>query len=191
MGRNHSMMFGRGTMVSQKLLIIFSYEILIKTGIFHNLVENNIATAENSALKSHKDIWWLTQMYIIIVLRIIKGTMDQDVLCQDRVNHKGGNKLVRLVLLVQNYTKDWNPKLWNELMRYISKEAPRFVQFWNDPDVYWTIDWHLCSVRPWTTFILFRSLDRFSIFYQSIERSYPPSYPVSLIHILWFIQYDS
>ena len=43
-------------MVSQKLLIIFSYEILIKTGIFHNPVENNIATAENSALKSHKDI---------------------------------------------------------------------------------------------------------------------------------------
>ena len=36
MGRNHLMMFGRGTTVSPKLLITFFCEILIKTGKFQN-----------------------------------------------------------------------------------------------------------------------------------------------------------
>ena len=104
-------------------------------------------------------------MYIIIAQQRITGRTGPDVPCHGRANHREINKPVQLVLLVQNYTKDSKMKLWNELMRYISKEAPRFVQFWKH------LHWHLCSVRPWTTFILFWSLDRFSIFYQSIEWS--------------------
>ena len=53
MGRNHLMMFGRGKMVSPKLLIIFLYAILIKTGIFHNHDKSG-RTYENSTMKSFK-----------------------------------------------------------------------------------------------------------------------------------------